>query len=173
MAETLSVNERVTGGGRIFDSVTLQSQPAVYGRGVLPARGVQLSYGAGDLQANKQYVARRTLAAAAYDLIDLAGGVNDYKGAAIAFTKVKRIYLALVNPDGAKSLRVGPQNQANAAQLGWGGVGAEASCEVFTELDWPHPYAGWAVTAGTGDILPVYNPGADPVEYAIWILGLG
>lgn len=172
MASALRVNEKVLGGGVIQDTTSLQSQAAAYGRGVLPARGVTFTHGTGNSQANLWYLAQRTLAATTFDLIDLAGSLTGYNGATLTFTKLKRAYISIVSPDGTKSLRVGPQNQSNAAALGWGGTGATVYHTTLTDFELIHPYGGWTITAGTGDIFPVYNPGAGDVTYAIWFLGL-
>lgn len=173
MADVLRVGEQILGGGRIFDDSTGQQQPASYGFGVLPETTFSLETGTGSGQANKWYLARRTLAATTYDLLDLAGGLSDYKGNAITLTTLKRALVKVVSADGSKRLRVGPQNQANAAQLGWGGTGATVYADVYDVLDLRHPWAGWAVTAGTGDVFPVYNPTAGSIDYAVWLLGVG
>lgn len=172
MADTIRVNERIIGGGIIRDTTTGKSQTANYGQGALPSRTLAFTNGTADQQVNLWYLAQRTLAATTTDSLDLAGGLTGYGGATLTFTKIKRVYVSIVSPDGTKSLRVGPQGVANAAQLGWGGTGATVYNTVITDLDLVHSYAGWSVTAGTGDILPIYNPGASAVTYAIFILGL-
>ena len=113
----------------------------------------------------------RTLAATTFDLIDLAGGLTDYKGATITFAKVKWIYVALSTQDGTNALRIGPQNQANAWQGPWGGTGATVYRTTYTDWEFYRPVTGTTVTAGTGDIFPVYNPGAGSVDYLLWVLG--
>lgn len=173
MADVLRFSERVIGGGIIRDTVTLQQQPASFGLGVLPSLNFELQNGTGSGQANKWFLERRTVNATTYDLLDLAGGVDDYKGDPITFTAIKRCLLKIVDPNGTKKLYLGPQNQTNAAQLWAGGTGATAYDEVFWGIDHKHPYAGWTVTAGTGDILPVYNPTGSAITYAIFLLGVG
>jgi hypothetical protein len=173
MADVLYLRERTIGGGRVGDDATGQYQAAVFGKANLPARVRSLTHGTGSGQANKWHLSQRTLATTTFDLLDLAGGLTDYKGAAITFTKIKRVYVAIVDPSSSKSLRVGPQNQSNAGQFGWGGTGATVYQTVYTDWDDYEPYAGWTVTAGTGDIYPIYNPSAGSVTYVLFVLGLG
>jgi hypothetical protein len=172
VADVLYLRERIIGGGRIADATTGQQQNAIYGRTILPARSRSFTHGTGSGQANKWHLSTRTVGATSFDLIDLAGGLTDHKGAAVTLTKLKRFYLAVVDPSSAKSLRVGPQNQANAGQFGWGGTGATVYQTVYTDWDDYEPYAGWTVTAGSGDVYPVYNPGASPVSYVLFVLGV-
>lgn len=172
MATTFTVAERTIGGGQIADPDTLQQQPAAYGFGVLPDLTLSLPQGTGSGQAQKWYLARRTLASTATDLLDLAGGLTDFQGNPITFSAVKRVLVAVVDPSAAKSVRVGPQGAANAWQGWWGGVTSPVYDTVFWKLDQINPYSGWTVTAGTGDILAVYNPSAGSVTYAVWIIGV-
>lgn len=173
MADSLYASYRSLGGGIIRDTVTAQQMPGVFGRGVLPRRVRSFTHGTGANQANKWHLSRRTLATVTFDLLDLAGGLTDYKGAAITFTAIKLVYIAIVDADGTKSLRIGPQNQTGAGQFGWGGTGATVYQTIYTDWEDYRPITGHTVTAGTGDIYPIYNPGAGSVEYAIWVLGLG
>lgn len=172
MADVITLNERTLGGGRIIDSVSGQVLPAIWGKGNLPARTRTFTSGTGNNQVDKFHLSQRTLTATTFDLLDLSGVLTDYKGVAITFSKIKRVYIAIVSPDGTKSLRIGPQNQANAGQFGWGGTGATVYQTIYTDWDDYFPYAGHTVTAGTGDIYPVYNPGASSVTYALLIAGL-
>lgn len=172
MATTLRFGEVVRGGGRIEDAATGQNQQAIFGRGALPSLDQTFTYGTGSGAVNMWYLARRTLATVTFDLLDLAGGLTDFKGAAITFTKIKRVLLVIIDPDGTKTLRIGPQNQSNPFIGPWsGGSGATVYNTVFRKFDQDQPYAGWTVTAGTGDILPIYNPGATSVTYLLWLLG--
>lgn len=174
MAWNVAVSERIQGGGRVTDSVTGIAQVAAYGGLVLPDLTLTLENGTGTGKANLYYLAKRTLAATTYDLLDLAGGLTAFNGATLTFTKIKRILVAPYTPDGTVKVRVGPQGQANPWVGPWtGGVGATVYKDVFFREEFQHPYLGWDVTAGTGDIFPVYNPGASSIDYAIWIIGEG
>ena len=173
MADAIYFSAKMLGGGQIGDTVTEKRLPAIFGKGSLPARLRSFTHGTGANQVNKLFVAQRTLATLTFDNLDLAGGLNDYNGAAITFTFLKWAYIAIVSPDGTKSLRVGPQNQLNALPGGWGGVGATVYQTLYTDWEDYRPITGHAVTAGTGDIFPIYNPGAGNVTYAILLAGLG
>jgi hypothetical protein len=167
----LSIEERASGGGVLRDTAGDTQQFAAFGGPVLPDRAWRLEHGTGSGQGNVWYLARRTVADGADDDIDLAGGVSDYRGVTITFTAVKRLLIRIVEPDGTKVLRVGPQGVTNGWQGPWGGTGATVYEMVLEETDHRNSFGGWVVTAGTGDILRIHNPGVDPVTYAIWIVG--
>lgn len=171
MALDITANVSFSGGGIITDSANGATQPASVGQGVLPSLLSAYTYGTGTAQVNAFYAASRTVAATTFDLINLTT-TTAALGTTFSLTKLKFLLVAVQSPDGTKSLRVGPQNQSNAAQLWFGGTGATVYDTVFTYRVWENPYAGYTVTASTGDILPIYNPGASSVTYGIWILGL-
>ena len=173
MADKLYLKERTYGGGRIYDAATGQSQNGIFGRELLPQRTRTLTQGTASGQASKWHLSQRTLAATTFDLLDLYGGLTDYKGAVINFTKIKRIFVAIISPDGTKSLRIGPQNQTHAIQLHWGGTGATVYSTTTTDWELYEPYTGYTVTDAVTDIFPIYNPGAGSVTYTLFILGLG
>lgn len=157
----------------IRDTTAGTSQRINFGSGVVPTLNISLTYGTGTNQANKLYCAKRTLAATTYDLLDLAGGLTDGLGNVLTFTKIKLALVAIVTPVVAtKSLRVGPQNQSNPFLGGWGGT---AATDYKTVTNWDivnyEPTTGYTVTAGTGDIFPIYNPSAISVDY--WLLLAG
>lgn len=167
----IDVSDRLSGGGQIADGLGASMQ-AGYGGPIIPSLKTQYSYGTGDNQVNKWYLARRTLAATTFDNLNLTSGLTAL-GATQAFTALKRVLVAIVSPDGTKSLRVGPQNQANANALWFAGVTANFYETVYTSIKKDRPITGWAVTAATTDILSIYNPGASSLDYAIWLLGTG
>lgn len=165
---------RVIGGGLFRDTVTGTTQPAAFGgAGLIPDPNWTLTTGTGANAVNLWYHARRTLAATTYDDLDLAGGLTGPTGAALTFTAVKYVRLDVVSADGSKKLRVGPQGRSNAGQLWWGGTGATVYQDVYYTFEQRLPTAGgWAVTAGTGDIFPVYNPTGSSITYSLWVMGL-
>jgi hypothetical protein len=101
----------------------------------------------------------------------LSGSLTDGLGNVISATKLKLLILSVSSPDGTKAIRVGPRGVSNTIQGPWGGTGAT----VYTDVTHWHvlyePVAGWTVTAGTGDILGLYNPGAGSVTYSILLAG--
>jgi hypothetical protein len=152
------------GAGQPVDQINL-------GQDSFPPAGFTLADGNSNLQAQDWYHTLVSLGTGSTTPIDLKGSALNPFGATINFVKVKLIIVSITAPDGVKKLRVGPQNVANAAQLGFGGVGAQAYIETDTFCVLPSPYGGWAVTAGTADILPINNPSAVTVQFAAWVLG--
>lgn len=135
----------------------------------------RLTAGTGNQQGNLHWHDERTLAAGANDDLDLAGGLVLAGPAAnqtLTFTRVKQVLVVIDAADGTKRLRVGPQGVANAFQ-GWeGGVAAGNYAEFYDHFTLGHRWAGWTVTAGTGDILRINNPSAVSVTYRIYLNGL-
>lgn len=155
-----------------LETATGKSQHANFGFGSIPALALSLGFGTGSGKANKFYFGKRTLAATTFDLIDLSGSLVDFTGTTIAFTKLKLAIVSLDVPGVSTSLRAGPQNQSNSFQGAFGGAGATV---YKTILDWEfvvkETTAGYTVTAGTGDIFPVYNPGAASLDYYVLLVG--
>lgn len=173
MADAVTIDARMLGGGRVIDTVTGQFLPAIFGRGLVAARRRSFTSGTGSGQVNKLHVSRRTLAHGASDLLDLAGGITDFKGAAITLTALKWAYVAIIDPDGTKALRIGPQNQSNALQGWWGGTGATVYHTTKTDWEFYEPVAGAAVGAGSTDVFPVINQSGVSVTYALILAGVG
>lgn len=145
-----------------------------FGAKSVPALDLSVSYGIGANQCNWLYFEQgRSLAATTYDNHDLYGGLTDAFGTAINATALKLAIVALDSPDGAANLRVGPQNQTGAAQLGWGGTGATVYQTVY---DWwlasNMSAAGWTITNTTADVFSVYNPTGSAVLYSILLAGI-
>lgn len=144
-----------------------------YGIGTVPALSTTLTFGTGSGQANKLYYAVRTLAGTTMDTLDLAGSLTDGVGNTLTFTYVKLAIIAIESPNGTKALRVGPQNEANAFVGSWGASAATTYKTVkYHDIVEYEPVTGLAVTAGTGDIFPVYNPTGSSITYHILIAGV-
>lgn len=172
MAVTLSIGERVSGGGRIVDDAVNTQQTISPGVTPAPSQVFNLSFGTASGQANQWYAAQRTVAATTADNLDLSGVLVNPVSGTVTLTAVKRVLVQIVSPNGTKSLRVGPQNVSNAWQGPWGGTGATVYETVYESFDIKNQFGGWAVTAGTGDILGIYNPSLTSVTYFIWIIGV-
>lgn len=170
MAVNINAEVRVTGTGSITDALAALSQGANLGGSILPQLRTRYTYGTGDGQVNKWYLAKRTLPATTYDDLNLTSGLTAL-GTTQAFTKLKLVLVAVVSPDGAKKLRVGPQGRTNAAQLWFQATSANFWEECFTYVLKERPVTGWTATAGSADVFSVYNPGATALDYAIWLLG--
>lgn len=175
MANELEASISLTGRGSLVKSREIDAVSQDWQIGQNTFRALHTDYADGDDDdnlANEMFIDERTVAATTADNLDLAGALVNPHGETITFDTVKTVLIAIKDPDGDKVLRVGPQDVSNAFQ-GWsGGVGADAYETVFDWMVKHNPFdGGWPVTAGTGDILGIYNPGADPVTYQILIIG--
>lgn len=172
MAADLNTDDRITGGGSITDSALGVQQAANFGFGVLPAIRYRYSFGTGSGQANKWYLAQRTLAATTYDDLNLTSGLSTL-GTTQTFTALKRVLIAIVDPEGTKRLRIGPQGRTNANPLWFQAATTNFWEETYTYVLKDRPVTGWGVTAASTDVLGVYNPTGSSITYAIWLLGTG
>lgn len=190
MAQTL------TGTIRVTVDLTYNNNPAGFAN---PARlnagpngsnsavvdDVTLSYGtgtvldaAGAIPVNSTFFWQGTIAAGATKTVDLIGTADDDPfGVDLAFTVVKYFFVANLGtvaaggPDGISYVLVGPNAIANAWQGPFGGVTAVAALTVYWNWSMGGPAVGWTVTAGTGDLFMVKNPGAADVTALIAIAG--
>lgn len=132
---------------------------------------VGFTNGSGANQAADLYAASRTVALSANDDIDLSGVLLNNLGTTLAFTKIKAIRIRadsanpgdlLVGPAAANGFLAPFNAAADRVRVAPGGV---------LELINPSA-AGWAVTAGTADLLRVTNgSGSGSATYKIEILG--
>lgn len=150
----------------LTSSLDLQSSQAT-----LPFKR-DLIWGSGTAanQADKVWSDSRTLAASATEDLDLAGGsLTDALGGALTFARVRMlvVYAATANTN---NVVVG--GDANAVPL-FGAATQTAPVHPGGLLVLAAPdTTGYAVTAGTGDIVQVANSGAGTsVTYDIVIIG--
>lgn len=120
-------------------------------------------------KANLLFSDTRTLAASANENIDLAGTLADAFGATITAAEIVAIFIA------AKAANTNNVNVTRPASNGFVGPFLAASDGVAIK---PGEYAlfvsqsGWAVTAGTGDLLNIANSaGSTGVDYDIIVVG--
>ena len=128
---------------------------------------IAFASGTGVGKADLAYVARRTIAAGGADSLDLAGVLTDAFGAVINAAKVKAIVVKGAS-DNSAALVVG--NGTNPFQGPFGAAASTVSVGpsgLYAVAD----LTGWTVTAGTGDILKISNPGASAATYDIAVLG--
>lgn len=125
--------------------------------------------GTGANQADRIFHDQRTLAASGTEDLDLAGSLTDAFGATITFARVRGliVYAAAANTN---NVVVG--GDTNALLIG--GAAAHTITVrpggLFT-LFAPDA-TGYAVTAGTGDILQVANSGSGtPITYDVVVIG--
>ncbi len=129
-----------------------------------------IASGVGDNQADRVFSDRRTLAASGNEDIDLAGSLVDPLGGPAVFAKVKAIMVKAA-AENTNNVVVGAA-ASNAFQGPFGAANDTIAIPPGGVLMLTAPKAGWAVTAGTGDLLRVANSGAGtPVTYDIVIVG--
>lgn len=184
MATTLnsSVPFKLVFSGTLGQSITgAISAASIDSNSINPSTSVSLdpgtvfTNGTGVCQANKWYLAYRTLTATTNDDLDLAGSLTDPFGNTLTFTAIKSIFVAIdyagATYDGTKTLEIGPGSASNTFSGPFGGTNGKFTFDKAFGA-FIGTAAGWTVTASTGDILRVRNPGASSVSYLIWIQGI-
>ena len=177
MSKSITFDRRVTGSGICRNPDTQVVQSFSIGAGLVPSCDVSYSYGTGDFEVNAWYFERVTLGVGDLLSLDLRGGLADGEGNAVSFAAVKSFNVWVVDPDHQKSVRVGPQGEANANRLWFGGTGATVYEVVTAHLLKDSPLDGWPVAAGSTDIVAISNPAGDgtaddEVTVVIAILGI-
>jgi len=122
-------------------------------------------------KANILFADNRTLAASATENLDLAGALADALGATFTAAEVVAIYVRAVAANTNSVVVFGAASNAFNGPL-------SGTTPKLTLTLAPGDFAlltcknGWAVTAGTGDLILVANSGAGtPVSYDIVIIG--
>jgi hypothetical protein len=124
--------------------------------------------GTGDDQADRLFHDKRTLGDGASENLDLSGSLADVYGATLTFVKIKAMIIQ--NLSSARTLTIG--NASSNAFINWvGGTTHMVNIPPGGVLALVAPKAGFAVTAGTGDILKVLNSAGGACDYHIWIIG--
>lgn len=135
--------------------------------------GTSLANGASAGQANTAYWATRTLAASASETLDLAGSLTDPFGVTITFARLKLLVVSAAAAN-TNTVLVGGA-AANAVATLFSAVNDVAVVRPGATLAWIAGSAdttGYAITAGTADVLQVANSGAGtPVTYSIIAIG--
>lgn len=171
MALTASIALTATGTLTKDDLVSVVNDPVSSGSNSFPDLSFSLSDGSGANQASTWFRKYLTIGAGATTTLDLSGGTEtDPFGTVLALTKVKAFIVAIVNPDGTKGVRVGPQSTVNTF---YGPYGGFATYELVTYWDAKvNPSAsGWGVVAGSQDKFVLNNPGATSIDVVVWIIG--
>ncbi|MEV0149107.1 MULTISPECIES: hypothetical protein [unclassified Nonomuraea] len=135
------------------------------------ARQVSFADGVGLNQANRIWSDERTLAASANEDLDLAGTLTDPFGVAITLARVKALFVA-ASAANANNVVIGAA-ASNAFVGPFGAATHTLAVRPGGLLALTAPDAtGYAVTAGTGDLLRVANSGAgSSVTYQIVVIG--
>lgn len=129
---------------------------------------INLVSGTGNSQADKVWSDSRSLAATSENL-DLAGSLTDAFGSTVTFAEVAGLWIHNTSNTSTEILSVG--GAASNAFVNWVGnssdiikIGAGGVMLLTAPVD------GYAVTAGTGDILKI-DAGSDTITYEIVIWG--
>lgn len=134
---------------------------------------VEFADGTGSGQANGMYAATLTLAAGTGQSLNLrtAGGLLDALNAAVNWSALKSLVVQVREPDGTKSVRVGPQGTAAAAQLWFAGVAAGDYHTVRNWMVWQDQYTGWVLSDSAG-VVRLHNPGAGTITVDVLAIGV-
>lgn len=183
----------VIGNPRIqinLDVVSTQASVGTFETGVSPLKyglGFSLDEGSGLNAINYAWSYAAGLGANSSEDIDLSGGITNAFGETLTLTKVKMILFANITPvsGGAQDsnvVRLRPKS-SNGFSSWIGGTSSyiELPSGVYVEgvrapacfMLVNHSSAGYAVTAGTGDILQVFCPSGNSgtTSYALFIWG--
>lgn len=139
--------------------------------------GTPFDNGVGAGQVDKIFSDTRTLSASATENLDLAGSLVDAFGATITFARVKALLIRAATGN-TNNVVVG----ANVAANAWGTLFGPTGASGGTVTVRPGAFiavgcgaadaTGWAVTAGTGDLLVVTNSaGGTSVTYDVVVIG--
>lgn len=137
----------------------------------LPFPGeITLADGTAASKADVIFSDQRTISASSNEDLDLSGSLTDAIGGSAVFAKVKCIYIKAADAN-TNDVQVKP-----AASNGFTGPFADASDRIDIapggSLLISAPVSGWAVTAGTGDLLNVANSSSGTgVTYDIVVVG--
>lgn len=121
-------------------------------------------------QADKIYMKRDAVTNGAPDTIDLAGSLTDVFGNALTFAKVTAIIVSNRSTTAAEIMTIGAGTNpllnwviatGDGVKIGPGGL--------FMQVD--PSLAGYAVTAGTGDVLQISVAAGTAVPYDMVVIG--
>jgi hypothetical protein len=132
-----------------------------------PFKNLRLTDGFGIGEADRAFSDRRTLAASANEDLDLAGGFTDPFGSSATMAKVK--LLVIYNRSTTQSLMV-KSAATNGALLGFGATAHSRTISPGSFEVYYNP-VGWAITAGTADLINVANGAGASADYDIYGVG--
>jgi hypothetical protein len=159
-------------GGYLVTSGSLKAEARV-GSGGEPGGNCRFDDGTGAGQANQIFATDFTIASGATQLYDLKGGNGelDVLNVALAMVKVKLVLIELDTPAAGTSIRFGPMNQTNAAQLWFQNVTANFYDTVRHILNQADEVTGWTIGAST-KVIALHNPGAASVSGSLRVIGV-
>lgn len=129
-----------------------------------------MTNGTTDRKADQLFSDVRTLAASTSEELDLAAALVDAFGATLTFVKIRGIYIVAAAANTGNIVVGGAASNAFAGPFADDTDKVELPAEAYVE--WVNPKAGWAVTAGTGDLLKIENDDSGAsASYTIQIIG--
>lgn len=166
----LAAKVNITGGFTHTSGALVAS--GRFGESNMPAGTTVFADGTGAGQANQIFLVSFSIPATTMQLYDLKGGNGelDVLNVALAMTAVKQVVVEVTTPASGTSLRFGPQNQTNAAQLWFQAATANFYDTVYSKFMQEDARAGWALDA-THKVLGLYNPGASAVAGTLLVIG--
>lgn len=134
---------------------------------------MELADGVAAGQANRIFHDQRTLAASATEDLDLAGSLIDAFGSTLTFVKVKGL---IVSAAAANTNNVIVGGASSNQFVSWAGGATHTVTvrpgAVFALFAGAADSTGYAVTAGTGDLLKIANSaGTTSVTYDVIVIG--
>ncbi|MFE0036833.1 hypothetical protein [Streptomyces sp. NPDC059015] len=136
------------------------------------SRSMSLASGTGAGKADRIFGDRRTLAASATEDLDLAGVLLDSFGAQITFARIKGILIAAAAGNTNNVVIGNATTNAWSTLLGATGTVTLRPGAFLAVGTGVADATGYAVTAGTGDLLKVANSaGSTSVTYDVVIIG--
>lgn len=126
--------------------------------------------GTGANQANRVFHDQRTVGSGANDDLDVAGGLVNAFGETITLTKLKAVYIE--NTHATLSLRLGAAGTNPISSLFAATNDILIIPAMGSVLLIAPDTTGYAVTAGSADVLRVANPGGSAVTYKIVLVGV-
>ncbi len=134
------------------------------------AFGARLSDGTAAGEADLMFSDSRTLLDGASEDLDLAGVLADALGDTVTAVRVKAIAVKAAVGN-TTDLTVGAGTNAWATLLNAAGTVTLRPGAMFMAAVDDGDAVGWAVTAGTGDILAVANAAGDDADYEVIVIG--
>ena len=131
-----------------------------------------LTNGTGAGEANQIFSDTRTLALSASEELDLAGGLTDALGDTVTLTEVKTLVIRASESNGANIVVGGSATNSMSSIFGDPTDKIVLKPGALIALSAGTVGAGYAVTAGTGDLLKIENTdGAASASYDIIVVG--
>ena len=142
------------------------------GSSPMPTVSLVLADGTGVGQANQVFSTTFSIAATTFQTYDLKGGGGelDVLNTALAMTAVKCVIVQLDTPASGTSVRFGPQNRTNAAQLWFQDVTANFYETIPSFAYHADARAGWALDS-THKTIHLYNPGGATIAGTLLVIG--